>query len=121
SRSSGSRARPRRSLGRSRARTRAPRPRCAAVRPRDTKEAWSSPSDRPPRARSPPLPEELADRLDDRVAIADLAHDHLLFVREVLLEVLEELARPVGAVHLPVAEGVGHGEDPVAQDLHAEI
>jgi len=38
------------------------------------------------------LPEELSNRFDDRVTIVDLARDQPFVVREVLLEILDELA-----------------------------
>src|SRR6266850_2040139 len=66
---------------------------------------------------SPPLAQEVLDRLQDPVAVGDLRGDHALVARELSVEVLLELARAVGAAHLSVAEDVAAREDVLLEQL----
>ena len=67
-----------------------------------------------------PLPEELANRFDNCIAIVDFAGDQLIVVREVLPEVLDELPGPVGAVDLAVTEHISSWKQKLLEDVDAE-
>src|ERR1700722_4127880 len=73
----------------------------------------------PPRAgrrRSRPAPlfalaEEFLDRTDDRVLVPDLARHDPLVLPEMVAQILDELAGPIGALHLAVGEHVHPRKD----------
>ena len=66
------------------------------------------------------LPEELSNRLDDRVTVVDLARDQLVVFGEVLLEVFDELPRAVGAIDLAVAKDVRGREKKLLEDVDTQ-
>src|SRR5262245_47808126 len=74
-----------------------------------------------PSAMSAPLPEERPDRLRDPLAVVDRDGDEPLLALERLVEVLLELPRAVGGLHLPVAELVDARDELVAQEVHATL
>src|SRR5262245_34150426 len=63
--------------------------------------------------------QELLDRPEDGVAVGDAAAHDVVALAQHLVDVLVELARAVGALHLPVAEQVQLRQQLVLQDLHA--
>src|SRR5262249_41611882 len=63
--------------------------------------------------------QEFLDGPQDRLAIRDPAGDHVVFLLDHLLDVIEELAAAVGALDLAVAEEVELGQQAVGQDLDA--
>src|SRR5512145_2631064 len=65
------------------------------------------------------LTKEVLDASHDRISISDLARDQSIVLREVFCQILEELTRPVWALHLSVAEHVDAGEQVVPQELDA--
>src|SRR5919198_5313771 len=67
-----------------------------------------------------PLAEELLDAPVDRVLVGDLGERHVLLRPDGLAQILDELARAVRALHLPVAEQVYDGQDAVLQQLDAQ-
>src|SRR5262245_13290478 len=78
-------------------------------------------SERSRMARSPSSTQEGADGLGHVGAVVDAGrHQHVL-VRERRVQVLLELARAVGALHLPVAELVHARQDLVAQHGDAQL
>ena len=66
------------------------------------------------------FPQELPNRLDDRVAVVDFARDQLLVAGEVLFEVFDELPRAIGAIDLAVAKDVGSREQEFLQNIDTE-
>src|SRR5215831_15154500 len=65
------------------------------------------------------LSQELLDGAHDRVLVPDLAGDEAILLGEELAQILDELARPVGALHLAVAEHVDLGQKLLLQKLDA--
>src|SRR6266545_379215 len=63
--------------------------------------------------------QKLLDRPENRLAVGDAAGDHVLAFAEQLVDVLEELAAAVGALHLPVTEQVQPRQQFLRQDLDA--
>src|SRR4051812_36078934 len=74
---------------------------------------------KPQAAKSPSGPQKFLDRAQDRIAVGDAAGDHVLFLVDHLVDVLEELARAVGAFDLAVAEQVELGEQLLVEDVDA--
>src|SRR5687767_10076276 len=66
-----------------------------------------------------PFPEEIADGVHDGLLALDLGGHQPLLLGEVLLKVLDELARAVRRLDLPVGELVAAREDLSAQEVDA--
>src|SRR5213593_115367 len=64
-------------------------------------------------------PEEIADGAEDGFLVLDLGGDDFLLAGECLLEIRDELARPVGTLDLAVAEQVRSGQQVSPEDLDA--
>src|SRR4051812_41334872 len=68
------------------------------------------------------LPQEILDRVVDRVLVGDLRERHVLDALEGLAQVLDELPAAVGALHLPVGELVHLGEDlPLSSEMQVRV
>src|SRR5262245_57211160 len=65
------------------------------------------------------LPQELLDRIDDGVLVANFAGDEAVFLGKELAQILDELPGPVRALDLAVAEHVDLRQELGLQKLDA--
>src|SRR5690606_34002815 len=67
-----------------------------------------------------PLPQEVPDRVHDRLAVGDLRENEVVGL-DVRLECAEERPAPRPALHLAIAEEVRHREEAALQQLETPL